>query len=82
MSSLGKIFDQLNFFAAASVIGTTALTVIFFEKYAKKNCRPLTIRRNKQPLKKFTTVGMRDCSSRNCTGNSRRQKLWMQPTPC
>ena len=36
MSSLGKIFDQLNFFAAASVIGTTALTVIFFEKYAKK----------------------------------------------
>ena len=36
MSSIGKMFDQLNFFAAASVIATTALTVIFFEKYAKK----------------------------------------------
>ena len=40
MSSLGRMFDRLNFFAAASVIGTTALTVIFFEKYAKKKLPP------------------------------------------
>ncbi len=40
MSSIGRMFDQLNFFAAASVIGTTALTVVFFEKYAKKKLPP------------------------------------------
>ena len=37
---MGKLFSQLNFFAGASVIATTILTVIFFEKYAKKNLPP------------------------------------------
>ena len=42
---LEKVFDRLNFdrlnlFAGLSVIATTILTVIFFEKYAKKKLPP------------------------------------------
>ena len=37
---LEKVFDRLNLFAGLSVIATTILTVIFFEKYAKKKLPP------------------------------------------
>lgn len=37
---LEKVFDWLNLFAGLSVIATTILTVIFFEKYAKKKLPP------------------------------------------
>ena len=37
---MSNLFNQLNFFAGASVIGTTALTVIFFNKYAQSKLPP------------------------------------------
>lgn len=37
---LEKVFDRLNLFAGLSVIATTILTVIFFEKYAQKKLPP------------------------------------------
>ena len=54
MSSLGRMFDQLNFFAAASVIGTTALTVVFFEKYAKKKLPPADGFDKQEPTKEIS----------------------------
>lgn len=37
---MGKLFNQLNFFAGASVIATTALTVLFFYKYSQSKLSP------------------------------------------
>ena len=51
--TLGKIFDQLNFFAAASVIDTTALTVFFSENYAKKKLPPADGSDKQVPVKEI-----------------------------
>ncbi|MBR1806040.1 MAG: hypothetical protein IJ774_06620 [Selenomonadaceae bacterium] len=37
---MGKLFNQLNFFAGVSVIATTALTVLFFYKYSQSKLPP------------------------------------------
>jgi len=50
---LEKLFDRLNSSAGLSVIATTILTVIFFEKYAKKKLPPADGLNKQEPVEEI-----------------------------